>query len=194
VTRYQLAKIVEWVGTFRSRKRMQKMVYLLKVAGFPTDAEYFLHIYGPYSFDLASLTNEMAQIGLLVESEKPATKGSTFDYCLSDHAIGMLRELDASERGQQLQAEIAQFEPLVCELAQVDVSQLEVAATIVYLEQRGSDLESACIRLCEIKRLVRGSELMTRAVELVERFGALKERMAVVGGVHTGAHGESEAT
>jgi hypothetical protein len=31
--RYQLAKIIEWAGTFQSRKRMQKLVFMLQAAG-----------------------------------------------------------------------------------------------------------------------------------------------------------------
>jgi hypothetical protein len=35
MNRYQLAKIVDWAGTLETRKRMQKVVYLLQVAGCP---------------------------------------------------------------------------------------------------------------------------------------------------------------
>src|SRR5713226_2600892 len=35
MTRYQLAKLVQWAGTLRTRKRMQKVVYLLQLAGCP---------------------------------------------------------------------------------------------------------------------------------------------------------------
>ena len=35
MTRYQLAKIVDWAGTLDTRKRMQKVVYLLQVVGLP---------------------------------------------------------------------------------------------------------------------------------------------------------------
>ena len=45
MNRYQLAKIVQWAGTLRSRKRMQKMIFLLKAAGCPLDADYDLHHY-----------------------------------------------------------------------------------------------------------------------------------------------------
>ena len=67
MNRYQLAKIVDWAGTLETRKRMQKVVYLLQVAGCPLGADYTLHHYGPYSHDVARLTDEMVQASLLVE-------------------------------------------------------------------------------------------------------------------------------
>ena len=62
MNRYQLAKIVDWVGTFRSRKRMQKLSFTLQAAGCPLDAEYELHPYGPYSDDVARLTGELGSV------------------------------------------------------------------------------------------------------------------------------------
>ena len=68
MNRYQLAKIVDWAGTLETRKRMQKVVYLLQVAGCPLGADYTLHHYGPYSQEVARLTDEMVQTGILTET------------------------------------------------------------------------------------------------------------------------------
>lgn len=62
MTRYQLAKLVEWAGELRSRKRLQKVVYLLQAAGAPIEAEFTLHHYGPYSFDVAQLLPRLQPI------------------------------------------------------------------------------------------------------------------------------------
>jgi len=67
--RYQLAKIVDWAGKLRSRKRMQKPIFLLQAAGYPLDADYDFHKYGPYSRDVARLTDEFTREGLLEEEE-----------------------------------------------------------------------------------------------------------------------------
>ena len=77
MNRYQLAKIVQWAGTLRSRKRMQKMIFLLKAAGCPLDADYDLHHYGPYSQDVARLTDEMVREKLLCETTERAPYGSS---------------------------------------------------------------------------------------------------------------------
>ena len=67
MNRYQLAKIIDWAGTLRSRKRMQKLIFLLQAAGCPLDADYDFHKYGPYSQDVARLTDELTREGLLEE-------------------------------------------------------------------------------------------------------------------------------
>jgi uncharacterized protein YwgA len=51
MTRYQLAKLVEWAGTLRTRKRLQKVVFMLQAAGCPFDDGFGLHHFGPYSSD-----------------------------------------------------------------------------------------------------------------------------------------------
>ena len=48
VTRYQLAKLVQWAGTLRTRKRLQKTVYLMKRGGAPFEDAFCLHRYGPH--------------------------------------------------------------------------------------------------------------------------------------------------
>lgn len=170
MTRYQFAKIVEWAGVLRSRKRIQKMVYLLKAVGFPTDADFLLHIYGPYSFDVASITNELTQVGFLIESAQPGPRGETFDYRLADRARERLRELEATPQGQTWLAEIGRFTPAVKELADTDVSVLEMAATITYFQQSGRNLGEASDKAYQFKRLPPDGDLALRSNELVGRL------------------------
>ena len=77
MNRYQLAKIVQWAGTLRSRKRMQKMIFLLQAAGCPLDADYDLHHYGPYSQDVARLTDEMVRRSFSVRQRRRTPTGSS---------------------------------------------------------------------------------------------------------------------
>ena len=64
MTRYQLAKLVEWAGTLNSRKRLQKVVFMLQAAGCPLQAEFYLNHYGTYSLeDVTRLTDEMVRLG-----------------------------------------------------------------------------------------------------------------------------------
>jgi uncharacterized protein YwgA len=53
---YWLAKLIASVEEVDSRKRLQKSIYLLQfLKGFPLKLDYFLHFYGPYSWELADL-------------------------------------------------------------------------------------------------------------------------------------------
>ena len=47
MTRYQLAKIVDWAGTLDTRKRMQKVVYLLSGGRLSTGYRIYPHHYRP---------------------------------------------------------------------------------------------------------------------------------------------------
>jgi len=87
---YQLAKIVQWVGTLHTRKRLQKVVYLLQAAKCPLDADFFLHHYGPYSNDVARLTDTLVGQQLLIEKEEEAGVGKKFEYELSGRVIAAL--------------------------------------------------------------------------------------------------------
>ena len=67
--RYQLAKLIEWSGeSLKTRKRLQKVVYLLQAAGCPLDADYTLHL------------EELAK-QLLIETSLPKLEmGATVAY------------------------------------------------------------------------------------------------------------------
>src|SRR5262245_59391417 len=101
MNRYQLARIVDWAGTLGTRKRMQKVAYLLQVAGCPLDAAYTLHHYGPYSQEVARLTDEMVQAGILVEMAGSNSVGQQFSYRLTEGARTILADFEAIPRGQE---------------------------------------------------------------------------------------------
>lgn len=48
---------------FDSRLRIQKVIYLLKVAGYPFEYDFRLYIRGPYSTELADDYMELARRG-----------------------------------------------------------------------------------------------------------------------------------
>src|SRR4051794_19223854 len=111
MTRYQLAKLVYWAQTIRTRKRLQKIVVMLQAAGCPIEADYRLHHFGPYSDGVAHLADEMTQLGLLVEEESSNGLGSTYDYRLSDKAKQQLQEFEKTAEGRAQEAALAGFEP-----------------------------------------------------------------------------------
>jgi uncharacterized protein len=170
--RYQLAKIVEWAGTVDARKRLQKVVYILKVLGCPLDAEYMLHRYGPYSHDVARCTDEMVQTDLLVESARSNPAGQQFSYCLSDRARMSLAEFEAGARGRSLLEKLEPFESKARRLFQADLKELEFASTIVFFHEKGHDWPTAVDEMCRFKGLTKGSPIAIRAVALAREVVA----------------------
>src|SRR5579863_3270500 len=101
MTPYQLAKLISWAGTLRSRKRMQKVVFLSQSAGCPFDAEYRLHHFGPYSDGVAHITDEMVQVGLLEEVEKTTSVGNSYDYRIPEKSVRAIAEFEATPEGKR---------------------------------------------------------------------------------------------
>lgn len=143
MTHYQLAKLVEWAGTLRSRKRLQKVVYLLQAAGCPLDADFFLHYYGPYSQDVALVTNEMAREKLLAETTTGRHPHEQYNYELTESTREQMAEFESSPRGEATLSLMAPFEAKARRLFAVDVKLVEYASTIAYFYAQKPDWAEA---------------------------------------------------
>jgi uncharacterized protein YwgA len=165
MTRYQLAKLVEWAGTLNSRKRLQKVVFMLQAAGCPFEAEFYLHHYGTYSEDVARLTDEMVRLELLKEASEPFMGGSKYSYQLSEQAQRQLGELERTDRGRVLAAQLAPFEEKAKALLAADVKQLEHASTILYFHLEGKDWPEAVEQAVKFK----GTSLVRNALGLAQQ-------------------------
>ncbi len=170
MTRYQLAKIVDWAGTLRTRKRMQKVVYLLQVKGCPLESEYRLHYYGPYSHDVARLTDEMVRGGMLDEKSEEDAAGERFSYRLSERARQQVAAHEAKPDGSLEAKQIGKFEDLARELLVVDLKELEVASTIVFFRKHGSEWHDAVDKTCQFKGLPPDTPFLKRTQELARRI------------------------
>ena len=168
--RCQLATLVKWAGTLKTRKRLQKVVYLLQAAGCKLGAEYTLHHYGPYSHDVASLTDEMVQAGLLCEEETPnVMAGTSFSYRLSEGAQQQLERLEQASGHQQRFGVLGKHKSLAKQLLEEsDLPKLEFAATVAYLYagRPDADWENAREAAAKFKRQKANSKTMRDAEQL----------------------------
>jgi uncharacterized protein YwgA len=153
MSRYQLAKIVQWAGTLRSRKRMQKMGFLLQAAGCPLDAEYGLHYYGPYSQDVARLVDELTREGLLVEEVENHARGEQYSYTLPQGSVDQIKRYEIDPRGLEDTRRMEPFANLARNLAGTDLKELEVGATIVFFRKQKHDWPEAIEKTCSFKKL-----------------------------------------
>ena len=172
MTKYQLLKLVDWAGTLRTRKGMQKIVFLLQAAGCPLEVDYGLHHYGPYSSDLAQLTDQLVQLGLLEELKVSNPAGAQYNYRLTDAAKKGLREAEAGNAGSSAAAAMQTFEPGAKRLFATDVRELEVASTIAYFQQRTRDWDQALEKACHMKSLKQSDPLTVRAMSLAREVVA----------------------
>ncbi|MBC7852141.1 MAG: hypothetical protein IAF94_01795 [Pirellulaceae bacterium] len=167
MNRYQLAKFVSWAGRLQSRKRMQKVVFMLQAAGCPIPANYYLHHYGPYSDEVARLADEMVRNGLLTESEGEVMGNVTYSYRLPDLTSQQLQSLEQTEQGIKWAGELAPFEAKAKRLLGVEVRQLEYASTILFFKQQGNDWDQAVEKAEKFKKTTAVRDALPLAKEVL---------------------------
>lgn len=123
----KILKIIDTTGKIRSRKKIQKMVYLMQQADVPFSEDFNLHLYGPYSSQLQNEINQLED-GKLIEQPledysyilRLTEKGKEF----LKEKEGLIKDLFTKENLE-----------LINELNGIDPSILEIMATIVYFEK-----------------------------------------------------------
>lgn len=168
--KYELAKLIQWAGTLRSRKKMQKVVYLLQAAGCPFDADYGLHHYGPYSSDVAQTTDVMVQVGLLEEEAVDSGAGKQFNYQLTDKAQESVADFEKTDAGKKAAHRLSDYEPRAKTLLHLDAKLLEMAATVAYFWKQTKDWTTAVEKMCQFKGLKPKDPLTVQAEELAREF------------------------
>jgi len=165
--RYQLAKLVEWADTLESRKRMQKIVFMLKVKGCSLDADFILHRFGPYSSDVARLTDEMVRCGLLDEYETDIGMGRVkYEYQLSSQGKEQLQGMESSGIQAETLQELEQYKTLTKKLLDADLWKLEVASTVVFFRDQGHNWEDSKTEAFQFKNVDSHSEFAEEVEEL----------------------------
>lgn len=114
-------------GKVIGRTRLQKVAYLLELAGLGTGYRFEYRYYGPYSEKLAEDIRAAWAFDMVVETERLASWGGTYSIFESTPEAG---EPDSGSRARFAQ-----------ETAKIDAIELELAATAAYLraEERYDD-------------------------------------------------------
>jgi hypothetical protein len=99
--------------------RIQKVGYLLELAGFGDGFRFECYHYGPYSEDLAEAVRMAAAFDLVTEEERRASWGGTYSVFTASSAAGQADGGDRSRFAQRA--------------ARIDAIELELAATAAYL-------------------------------------------------------------
>lgn len=117
--RIAAARIVQDAGgELVGRTRLQKIAFLLKLAGFEDDFSFEYRHYGPYSEDLAQAMEIASVLGPIKEDERVADWGGRYSvYTLTDN----VEEKDGER------------EAFVRKAKEIDAIELELAATAAYL-------------------------------------------------------------
>ncbi len=166
---YWLAKLISCVGEVDSRKRLQKAVYLLQLKGSPLACDHILHYYGPYSFELASLIDQLNGAGIVGETPEPLAPGVIrYRSAVTETGKKALDKFEQTDRGRQLHAEIEPFIKQFKDLNDEDPWVLELAATVAfYHEGKWGEAQK---RTASFKKVPLNDKKLKQAVELARRF------------------------
>jgi uncharacterized protein len=110
-------------GRIVGRTRLQKIAYLLSVTGLESGLSFAYKHYGPYSDDLAIAARDANLLGLISETEQQAAWGGVY----SVYAFP----------GPSDPSAVAARRRLAEEGAAADAVELELAATAVFLADKG---------------------------------------------------------
>lgn len=165
--KYPLAKIISWAGDngLTGRKRLQKVVYCLKSAGVSVDADFYLHHFGPYSWDVAKACDEMVLGEVLVES--PASQKS-YSYKLSDKGQELLRKA-VEQPSKDMQA-LDEMEVLGKQLINEEIWALELGSTILFFQNQGYGDHAAKAAACEYKNVTIEGEEVNKAMAVAHLY------------------------
>jgi uncharacterized protein YwgA len=113
------ARIVQDAGgELVGRTRLQKIAFLLKLAGYEVDFPFEYHHYGPYSEDLSEAMEVAVALGPVREEERNADWGGRYSIYRLTHDVAP-QDPDRSAFVQRAKA--------------IDAVELELAATAAYL-------------------------------------------------------------
>jgi uncharacterized protein YwgA len=107
-------------GRLVGRTRLQKLAYLLELAGLGEGFDFQYRHYGPYSEGLALATHDASLIGLIHEEELPASWGGSYSVFTTTRS-------ESNSLRQQV-ATVA---------AAANAVELELAATAAFLSVQG---------------------------------------------------------
>lgn len=170
MNKYCLAKVVQWAGPVgvAGRKRLQKVVYLLQKAGFPSDAEFGLHHFGPYSRDVAEACDDLVAANVLQEQMCDNAVGTQYTYTLLPNNGNAA--LDRTElRLPQLTAQVAPFRRLAEDVLARDLWELELGSTIYFFYERVENWDEAIRRACKFKGVDRSTDSAARPAETLAK-------------------------
>lgn len=166
---YWLAKLISSVREVDSRKRLQKSVYLLQQAGCPLHFSYILHYYGPYSFELAGLINQLN--GAEITKETPEMLSFGVVRCKSKvtpKGRRALKNFEKTKDGKKVQGALSSFVPRFKQLNKEDMRPLELAATMTYFHE--DDWVEAEKETATFKRVALNDGDLKKAAKLAKSF------------------------
>jgi uncharacterized protein YwgA len=166
---YWLAKLIASVPGIDSRKRLQKSIYLLQRAGCPLKCDYLLHYYGPYSFELAGLMDQLSGAKIIEETpEQLGTGVVRYKSVITEKGTRVVNSFERTEQGQKVLRQVAPFIERFKNLTRENPWVLELGATVAYYYE--DNWEYARTQTAAFKKIAHEDPQLDKAIELAKTF------------------------
>lgn len=139
---YALLKLFEKANRIEGRKKLQKTVHLLQIAGVPFGMDFKYHYYGPYSAELQSYIDVLVDYGMLWEDNQ----GDTYIYEMTDKGKEFMQKYRETV-GSDFSLPTESVERILSYPA----TTLELTSTIGYLISLGYTIDVAKSKALELK-------------------------------------------
>lgn len=170
---YWLGKLICETDKVDSRKRLQKAIYLLQsLDGCPLKFHYFLHYYGPYSWDLAGLVDQLDSAGIIQETLRPAGMYESYESSITQHGRDVIVRFEEDADGREAKRSFERFTRKFKELNGRSLWVLELAATVMYFYKHKTDWQEAEEKTAGFKKVKKGDEHLLEAVELAKDYSS----------------------
>jgi uncharacterized protein YwgA len=128
-----------------------------------------LHYYGPYSFELAGLIDQLDSAEII--EEKPTQLGGgmvRYSTEIKEKGRRVIDSFEESETGKKAREQIESFLPRFKRLTGEDLWVLELAATVRYYYD--DDWNEAQVQTATFKRIRKDDRQLKRATSLAREF------------------------
>lgn len=161
---FKLAKVFSCCNSFDSRKKVQKIIYILKEMGYPFNEKFDFHFYGPYSQELALEIETLSYMGILKETKEENQGWNQYSYQITDNGKKWAEKCQDNE--------LNNIEDIVRTLNNKTARELELIATILYFKNLSK--EEIIHKIYELKADKNYSEN-----EIKNAFNFIKEKLFI---------------
>lgn len=163
---YWLANLIGSIEEVDSRKRLQKSIYLLQfLKGFPLQLDYFLHFYGPYSWELADLIGQLESSHII---EEKCEDGMAYKSCITAEGKEIIKKFETSSDGVVALKKISRFIPHFRDLAEQSRWVLELASTVAFYYS--DNWPDARKQTAKFKNVKEDDNNLKKATQLAKKF------------------------
>ncbi|MDD1776842.1 MAG: hypothetical protein LUQ65_01645 [Candidatus Helarchaeota archaeon] len=160
---FYLLKFISSASKIEGRKRLQKLIYLMKYIGFPIEARFSMHYYGPYSADLAVQIDHLVNRNLIKEDSSIG-----YSYELTQEGKKILNEVEKNPSNREYVNFISPWTTRFNSFYKERVPDLEIASTILFWIEWGKSNKDAVRTTVNQKGRPNSSaiRIANRAIEL----------------------------